>query len=270
MATTALAQHDQHPPQHQHQHEAPAEPPAPAAARDTRANAPSSVVPITDAMRRAAFPEVHGHAVHDSVINSLVLVETLEWRGGRGPGALAWSATGWVGGDLHRLWVRSEGGAAGGDVGEADAHVLYGRAVSRWWDVVAGVRQDLRPAAQTWLAAGIQGLAPGFFDVEATAYVSDAGQLAARFEVEYDVLLTNRLVVQPTLEANLYGRTNEALGVGSGLSEGEAGIRMRYHLRRELAPYVGVSWVRRFGRTRDFHDDERGGARFTTGVRLWF
>ena len=280
VARPAFAQSDQHQHQHppEHQHEAPPVPP-PAA---VPAKPPPSVVPITDAMRKAAFPEVHGHATHDRAINSFVLFEALEWRAGRGVDALAWSATGWVGGDIHRLWVRSEGEAAGGDVGDADAHVLYGRAVAPWWDVVAGVRQDVRPGARTWLAAGVQGIAPGFFDVEATAYVSDAGQFAARLEVEYDVLLTNRLVVQPTLEANLYSRrrrqgvavdalANERSGAASGFGEGEAGLRMRYHLRRELAPYIGVSWVRRFGNTPEPRaDDGTGGARLTTGVRFWF
>lgn len=137
---------------------------------------------------------------------------------------------------------------------------------------MAGVRQDLRPGAQTWLAFGVQGLAPGFFEVEATAYVSDAGQTAAHLEVEYDLLLTNRLVLQPVVEANLYGRTNASLGVGRGLSSAEAGFRLRYEIRREIAPYVGVTWARTFGRTRDLAEDGEatGAPRLVTGLRLWF
>lgn len=236
-----------------------------------RVELPPFIPPVSDAMRAAAFPDVHGHASHDRAINTFVLVDHLEWRSGRGADGLAWSGSGWVGGDINRLWFRSEGEAEGVDVGGASAHVLYGRAIARWWDVVGGIRQDLQPGAQTWLAVGVQGLAPGFFEVEATAYVSDAGQTAAHLEVEYDLLLTNRLVLQPVIEANLYGRSNPGLGVGRGLSTAEAGFRLRYEIRREFAPYVGLTWERAFGRTRDLSDGEADGApRLVAGVRVWF
>jgi copper resistance protein B len=186
---------------------------------------------------------------------------------------VAFSNTGWVGGDINRLWFRAEGEGADGAIDDGSAHVLYGRAIARWWDVVGGVRQDIQPGARTWLAFGVQGLAPGFFEVQATAYLSDAGQTAAQVEVEYDLLLSNRLVLQPVVEVNLYGKGNTALGVGRGLSTGEAGLRLRYHIRREFAPYVGVTWVRAFGDTATLtpHDDVPNGApRLVTGVRVWF
>ncbi len=234
---------------------------------------PDFIPPVTDEMRAAAFPDVHGHAAHDRHINGFVLFDQLEWRAGNGPGEVSFSNTGWVGGDINRLWFRAEGDGADGGMEEASAHVLYGRAIARWWDVVGGVRQDIQPGAQTWLAVGVQGLAPGFFEVQATAYLSDAGQTAAQVEVEYDLLLSNRLVLQPVVELNLYGRGNAALGVGRGLSTGEAGVRLRYHVRRELAPYVGVTWVRAFGDTAalaDGGDVPNGAPRLVTGVRVWF
>lgn len=239
----------------------------------SRVALPDFVPPVTETMRQAAFPVVEGHAAHDRAINSFVLFDQLEWRSGRGRDGVSWSQTGWVGGDINRLWFRSEGESEDGGLGEASAHVLYGRAVARWWDVVAGLRQDLQPGAQTWLAFGVQGLAPGFFEVEATGYLSDAGQTAAHVEIEYDLLLTNRLVLQPLLEATLYGKRNPALGVGSGLSSGEVGFRLRYEIRRELAPYVGLTWVRTFGGTRDLAASEseaNGLPRLVGGVRLWF
>ncbi len=235
---------------------------------------PASVVPITDAMRAAAFPDVHGHGTHDSRINGFLLFDKLEWHAGNGPGSLSWSNSGWVGGDINRVWFRTEGDGGGDDgLEDAQAHVLYGRAIARWWDVVAGVRQDIRPGTQTWLAVGVQGLAPGFFEVEATAYLSDEGQTAAHAELEYDLLLTNRLVLQPTVELNVYGKPNASLGVGSGLSTVEGGFRLRYHISREIAPYVGVSWARAFGATADLarQDDAPNGApRLVTGLRVWF
>ncbi len=237
-----------------------------------RVDLPAFVPPVTEDMRRAAFPDVHGHASHDRMVNTFVLFDQLEGQFGNGPGSVAWSQAGWVGGDINRVWFRTEGDGADGRLHEGDAHVLYGRAVARWWDVVGGVRQDFQPGAQTWLAFGVQGLAPGFFEVQATAYVSDAGQTAARFELEYDLLITNRLVLQPVVEANLYGKTNAALGVGRGLSSAEAGVRLRYEFRREFAPYVGVTWGRTFVATTDLAGDEGAGGRprLVTGLRLWF
>lgn len=238
-----------------------------------RAQEPDPVPPVTDEMRAAAFPDVHGHAAHDRHVNGFILFDQLEWQSGNGPGGLSWSNSGWIGGDINRIWFRTEGEGAGGGLDDAQAHVLYGRAVARWWDVVAGVRQDFQPGAQTWLAFGVQGLAPGFFEVQATAYLSDAGQTAAHVELEYDLLLTNRLVLQPTLEVSLYGKPNASIGVGSGLSSGAAGLRLRYHIRREFAPYVGVSWVRAFGDTADIahHEDVPNGApRLVVGARVWF
>jgi copper resistance protein B len=150
---------------------------------------------------------------------------------------------------------------------------LYGRAIARWWDVVGGVRQDVQPGAQTWLAIGVQGLAPGFFDVQATAYLSDEGQTAAHLELKYDALITNRVVLQPVVELEAYGKPNAALRVGSGISTAAAGLRLRYQLTRELAPYVGVSWVKALGDTAELADDKHrsnGLPRLVTGVRLWF
>ena len=133
-----------------------------------------------------------------------------------------------------------------------------------WWGVVVGVRQDVRPgSAQTWIAFGVQGLAPYWFEVEATGYVSDGGQTAVRLEAEYELLLTNRLVVQPLIEVNVYGKSNVARGIGAGLSDTDIGLRLRYEFRREVAPYIGVTWRNAFGETRTSpgggrHD--RGGA----------
>jgi copper resistance protein B len=234
---------------------------------------PTVIVPpwmpeISDEMRRAAFPEVQGHAAHDQPVNVFVLFDRLEWRAGNGPGSMSWSNTGWVGGDINRLWFRTEGEGEGSRMEAARVQALYGRAVARWWDVVGGVRQDVQPGAQTWLAVGVQGLAPGFFDVEVTAYLSDEGQTAAHAEVGYDMLITNRLVLQPSVEVDVYGNTDAS----NRVSTGEAGIRLRYQFAREFAPYLGVSWQQTFGATDADRDPDQpnGGPRLVTGVRVWF
>ena len=231
------------------------------------------IPPITEADRAAAFPDVEPHAMGDNEVHTLVLLDELEWQGDQSAGGLNWDATGWVGGDRNRLWFRTEGQADDGSPDDAGAHVLYGRAIARWWDVVVGVRQDVRPGpAQTWAAFGVQGLAPYWFEVEATGYVSDGGQTAVRLEADYELLLTNRLVLRPLVELNLYGKSHVERGIGSGLSSTDVGVRMRYEVRREFAPYIGVTWNNTFGETRELAEasgDAVSRLRLVAGLRLW-
>jgi copper resistance protein B len=251
----------------QHEGHAPPKPQDPAAGAH-------ELPPITDEDRSAAFPDVQGHTVHDQAVHSFVLFDRLEWRGAHGENGVSVDSGGWVGRDLDRVWFRAEGDGAGGDVSHAQVHILYGRKVSRWWDVVAGVRQDFRPGpAQTWAAVGVQGLAPYWFEVEATAYVGASGRTQARVEVEYELLLTNRLVLQPLIEMEVFGKSDPERGVGAGLATTDAGFRLRYEIRRELAPYVGVSWARKYGGTADLAEaagDETAATQLVAGVRLWF
>jgi copper resistance protein B len=235
---------------------------------------PPFVPPVTDEDRKAAFPDVEGHAVHDQAIHYFVLLDRLEWQIVSEGAGFDVDSTGWLGRDRDRVWFRAEGDGEDGRLGEAQAHVLYGRQISRWWDFVAGIRQDFRPGpAQTWAAVGVQGLAPYWFEIEATAYVGESGRTHARFEVEYDLLLTNRLIVQPLVEVEVFGKSDPERGTGAGLSTTGAGVRLRYELRREIAPYVGVVWTNTWGTTADFAEaagEDTGGARLVTGLRLWF
>lgn len=259
----------QAPQDHSAHQPAPAAPAAPPLA----APLPDFIPPLTDADRAAAFPEVMGHAMHDNAVNTFVLFDQLEGQTGSGERAVNWDTRGWVGTDRRRLWIRAEGEGRSGRVAEAQAHVLYGRRLFRWWDVVAGVRQDVRPGpAQTWAAVGVQGLAPYWFDVEATAYVGASGRTAMRLETEYDLLLTNRLILQPLVEVELFGKADPARRIGAGLSTADAGLRLRYEFRRELAPYLGITWRRAFFGTAD-HALAAGEAtrdvRLAVGLRLW-
>ena len=232
-----------------------------------------AIPPLTDADRAAAFPDVRVGVVHDDAVHALIRVDQLEWQSGE-PDRVDWDAKGWIGGDRDRLWFRTEGLAETDQLDAAEAHLFYGRAFARWWDIVVGFRQDVGPhAPQSWLAVGVQGLAPYWFEVEATAYLGADGQTAARFEVEYELLLTNRLVLEPLVELNLYGKTNVERGIGAGLSEFDGGLRLRYELRREFAPYLGVVWRRTFGDTADLANaagQTTGGRRFVAGLRLWY
>jgi len=249
--------------------------PAPQPAPESQPAADAAVPPLTDADRAAAFPpDVHGHTVHDTALHYHVLFDQLEWQYIHGAQGLRWDNTTWVGGDTNRLWVKSEGEALDGVVDEAEIKVLYGRSVSRWWDIVAGVRQDIRPSpSHTWLAVGVQGLAPHWFEIDAALYVGSSRHTAARLEAEYEVLLTNRLLLQPLVEVSLAGKDDPDRGIGAGLSTGEVGFRLRYEIRREVAPYAGLVWHRKLFGTADFaraEGREVGGWHLVAGLRTWF
>jgi copper resistance protein B len=232
------------------------------------------IPPLTDADRIAAQPPSM-HMEHlDNDIHSYTLIDRLEgWNADPGEG-LGWEGQGWVGTDLNRLWWRSEGERTNGRTEAADLEVLYGKSFSRWWDVVAGVRHDLGPGpAQDFAAIGVIGLAPQKFEVAATGYIGSSGQTALRLETEYETLLTNRLILQPRVEIDAYGRDDPRRGIGSGLSTAEAGLRLRYEFTRQFAPYIGVVREWSFGNTADVRRDDGEGVndtRLVAGLRIWF
>ena len=232
------------------------------------------IPPLTDADRAAVYNAPGGHEVHDTAINSFFIFEKLEWQDADDGSALNWEAQGWIGGDVDRLWLRYEGERTNGKTEEAEVQALWGHSISPWWDLVGGVRQDFKPGdPQTWAAFGIQGLALYNFEAQATAYLGEGGQTAARLEGDYDILLTNKLILQPTAEFNFYGKNDPQRGVGSGLSESEVGLRLRYEVRPQFAPYVGVTWNRAYGKTADYAREEgedNNEARLVLGVRVWF
>ncbi len=229
---------------------------------------------LTPEDRAAAFPDVGNHAAHDNTIQSFVLFNQLEtWDADAGTGA-AWEGQGWIGTDLNRLWLRSEGERLDGTTESADLEAFYGRSVSRWWDVVTGVRSEIESvSSQNFAAIGLIGLAPYKFELEAIAYIGESGQSALRLEAEYDLLLTNRLVLQPLIEMNFHGKDDELRGIGSGLSNAEAGLRLRYEFRREFAPYLGIKWEKAYGTTADFvraSGESVDDSEWVVGLRTWF
>ena len=232
------------------------------------------IPPVTDLDRAAAFPEVSVHAAHAARNFGLVQLEKLETWDAGGGGGLLWEGQGWYGGDLNKLWLRTEGERVDNSTEAADVEVLYGRSVARWWEVVAGVRHDFEPgSSQSWAAIGVTGLAPQKFEIEATAYLGDAGRTALRFEAEYELLLTNRLIAQPLLELNVLGKSDPDARLGSGLTAAEVGIRLRYEVTRRFAPYVGVVYERAYGETADFRrsdGEDVDDTRVVAGVRAWF
>lgn len=237
--------------------------------------APVEPIPtLTEADRAAAFPDLAHGMHHAPERNSFVIFDRLEavdLDHGRGE---AWEAQAWFGSDLNRLWLRSEGERERGHTEAADLEVLYGRSITPWWDVVAGLKHDFKPGqSRDWAAFGVQGLAPYKFEVSATAYLGESGATAATVEAEYEVLLTNRLILQPRVEVEAFGKDDPARGIGSGLSTVEAGLRLRYEFTRRFAPYIGVAWERAYGGTADHRRDDGEAVEDThlvAGLRLWF
>jgi copper resistance protein B len=203
---------------------------------------------------------------------SKVTIDELEWRETE-DSALGWDAAAWYGGDVNKAWVETEGERVGGET-HARVELLWDRVATRWWNTRAGVRVDSGDGpSRTWAALGVAGLAPGFFDLEATVYVGESGRSALRVQADYDLLLTQRLVLHPEFEINLYGRDDPERLIGAGVSDVDAGLRLRYELRREIAPYVGLAWTRSFGDSADYvreagrHVSEW---RWVVGIRVWF
>ncbi len=228
---------------------------------------------LTDADRAAVYKGSMDHHMGQA-LNSLFVIDKLEWQDADQGSALSWEANGWVGGNIDRLWLRSEGERVNGVTENAELQALWGHSIGPWWDVVGGVRQDFKPGSpQTWAAVGIQGLALYDFETQATAFLGEGGQSALRLEGDYDILLTNRLILQPTAEVNLYGRNDPQRGTGSGISDSEIGLRLRYEIVREFAPYIGVTWNHLYGKTADYareEGDDSSEARLVLGVRMWF
>ncbi|WP_376779392.1 copper resistance protein B [Pseudomonas lopnurensis] len=234
----------------------------------------SPVPTIRDADRAAAFPDLPPHPMHQGGSNFLFLADQLEWQDADEGSTLAWDLSGWIGGDVDRLAFRSEGERSNGHTEQAELQLLWSHAIGPWWETVAGVRQDFEPgSAQTWAAFGVQGMPLYGLETEITAFLGEGGQSALRVEADYDILLTQRWVLQPTAELNLHGRNDEARGAGAGLSEANLGLRLRYEISRQFAPYVGVSWSRAYGNSADLlraDGEDTRETRLVAGIRFWF
>jgi copper resistance protein B len=209
------------------------------------------------------------------ILTTAVIVERLEGTFADDGEGYAWDAQGWSGGDINRFWWKSEGeGAFGGKLEKAEVQALYSRAVLPFWNLQAGLRQTYRPEAdRTDLVVAMQGLAPYWFEVDASAFLSNRGELTARVQSLYDQRITQRWILQPRAEVLLSAEDIPELSIGSGLSSLQLSARLRYEVRKEFAPYVGVEWTRSFGNTADFLEADGRSAedtRFVVGVRAWF
>ena len=219
--------------------------------------------------RKTALIDPHG-GFH----GAMLLIDRAEVQAGDHT-AYAWEAQGWIGGDIDRLWLKTEGeGEFDGRLGHAELQALYSHAIGPFFNLQAGARSDFGPGPnRAHLALGVQGLAPYWFEVDMAAFLSTKGELTARAEAEVDQRLTNRLILQPRLELSLSAQDIPELALGPGLTSASVGLRLRYEIQPEFAPYLGVQHERRFGRTADYAragGGDASGWAAVFGVRVWF
>lgn len=203
-----------------------------------------------------------------------VMADRLEYQARGGRDGVLWDAQGYYGGDIDKFWFKTEGEASFGDrVDDAEVQALWSHAIGPWFDLQTGVRYDIRPVSRPYAVVGVQGLVPYLFEVDAAAFLSSKGDLTARIEGEYDQRITQRLILQPRAELNLAAQDVPEQRIGAGLSSVEAGLRLRYEIRREFAPYIGVSQQWSLGRSADFVrriGEDASTTNIVAGVRLWF
>ncbi|MEX6633406.1 copper resistance protein B [Hyphococcus lacteus] len=227
--------------------------------------------PSDMAAARSAVQKEHG-----GTTTYYVLADRLEYQSNDGDPLLVLDGQAWWGGDRNKLTFKSEleYDFNADEFEEAEFQALWTRPISRYFDVQAGIRHDfIAGADRTFGVLGVQGLATYWFEIDAALFVSDDGDVSARFEAEYELLLTQRLILQPRTELNLAIQSVEEIGVGSGLSTAAVGARLRYEFTRQFAPYVGVSWTRSIGETADFVravGEDPGGVSLVAGLRVWF
>ena len=217
--------------------------------------------------------------VEDNLPLGMIIADQFEYRDNDGANTLRWDMQGWYGTDSNKLWMKFEGDdQTSANSGEWELQALYSRMVAPFWDLQVGVRHDqlYGPGAdqnRSFAVLGVQGLAPYRFEVEPALFISEDGDVSARLVGAYDLLFSQRLILQPRFETNIAASSVPTFGIGSGLNDVQIGLRLRYEVRRELAPYLGLSWKRQFGETADLTRAEGGDIdnfAIVAGLRVWF
>jgi copper resistance protein B len=215
------------------------------------------------------------HGKHGDQSFGQLLIEQLEYRWQDGKDGLAWDARAWYGGDYEKIVLKTEGSfTPGHGVEEAEVRLLYSRLIAYHWDILAGARHDFRPEpSRSYGVIGIEGDAPGFVEVDLSGFISEKGDLSASLSLEHDLLITQRLILQPKADINIAVQEVPELGIGQGINDIELALRLRYELTREFAPYVGIAWQRKLGETASLaraEDEDTSVFAVIAGVRFWF
>jgi copper resistance protein B len=232
--------------------------------------------PIYDEENQENWPS----PINDDETFWLLLVDKLEYRVSEGTDFVEWDIQGWVGGDYERIWLKTEGeiAATEEESGEAEIQLLYGYLIAPFWDLQVGLRYDRTYESEdnrgrAFAVIGVEGLAPGLFEIDTALFISEDGDLSARFEAEQELLITQKLVLQPSVEINIAAQEVENFSIGSGINDIELGLRLRYEINRNYAPYLGINWIRLVGETAELsREDGESVDDFSVvgGIRLLF
>jgi len=216
----------------------------------------------------------HDHMMVASNYSKVMLDQFEQAVDQHGNDGQRWDAQAWYGGDFDKLWLKSEGERNQGDTESAELQALYSHAISPFFDLQVGARHDFQPQpTRDWVVLGMQGLAPYFFETEATLFIGNEGRSALRLKAQYDLLITQQLILAPEIETNFFGKNDSATGSGSGLSNLEFGLRLRYEFAHEFAPYIGAVWTHQFGETADLTRADGGdiqSVQWVAGLKLWY
>ena len=222
----------------------------------------------------ALSTSIYAAGMEDDPIITKVMIDQLETRIADGDDPTVLEAQAWIGGDLNKFVIKADVEQVKNETEELELQALYSRAIAPYWDFQVGVRQDQKPKpTRDWLAVGFQGVAPYWFEIDTAIFIGESDQVGLRFAAEYEWMITQRWVLSPEFSMNIHSKDDELVGTGSGLSDTQLGLRLRYEIKREFAPYIGVNWSKKYGNTATFaknEGEEVESTQFVAGIRAWF
>jgi len=217
---------------------------------------------------------VYAGGMQDDPVISKFMINQFETRQTSGDDPLVLEGQGWIGKDLNKFWFKLDAEQVKSETEELELQALYSRAIAPFWDFQVGLRSDINPKpSRDWLVVGFQGLAPYFYEIDSALFIGDSGRVGLRLQAEYEILFTQKWILTPEIEVNLHSKDDAKVGIGSGLSDSQIGLRLRYEFKREFAPYIGINWNNKFGKTATFAKEsgsKSNDSQLVLGVRAWF
>ncbi len=217
---------------------------------------------------------VFAGGMEDDPLITKFMIDQFETRTTDGDDPLVLEGQVWLGKDLNKFWFKVDAERVKSDTEELELQALYSRAIAPYWDFQLGVRSDINPKpTRDWIVVGFQGLAPYFYEIDSALFIGDSGRIGLRLQAEYEILFTQKWILTPEIELNFHSKEDTELAIGSGLSDSQIGIRLRYEFKREFAPYFGVNWNNKFGKTATFAEDsgiKAKDSQVVIGIRAWF
>lgn len=214
---------------------------------------------------------LYAGGMEDDPVITKVMIDQLEKRMTDGDDPLIFEGQAWIGKDLNKFVIKADAEQVNGTTEELELQALYSKAIAPYWDFQVGMRQDIKPAPdRSWFVIGFQGLAPYWFEVDTALFIGESDQVGLRFSAEYELLFTQRLILTPEIEVNFHSKDDALTGVGSGLSDSRLGLRLRYEIKREIAPYIGINWDKKYGSTATMTTGKVSDTQVVVGIRSWF